>query len=69
MIKTGACKRCGGDLAWERDRYGSYMSCIQCGTEATGYAGGMATSQEISYAEETVGHGSRSDQLAVAVSR
>ena len=33
MIISGACQRCGGDLALERDRFGVYMSCIQCGAE------------------------------------
>ena len=31
LVRTKACKRCGGDLSPERDRYGSYMECIQCG--------------------------------------
>ena len=30
-IRTKACKRCGGDLSLERDKYGTYISCIQCG--------------------------------------
>ncbi len=30
-IRTKACKKCGGDLALERDRYGTYIACIQCG--------------------------------------
>lgn len=25
------CKRCGGNLCLERDEYGAYVSCIQCG--------------------------------------
>ncbi len=33
MIKTHGCKRCGGDLVLERDRFGSYVSCLQCGAE------------------------------------
>ncbi len=33
MIISGECRRCGGDLALERDRFGVYMSCIQCGAE------------------------------------
>ena len=32
-IRIKGCKRCGGDLAMERDRYGTYMFCIQCGAE------------------------------------
>ena len=31
LIKTRACKRCGGDLSLEHDRYGTYAECIQCG--------------------------------------
>jgi hypothetical protein len=30
-IRTKACKRCGGDLSLERDEYGVYIECIQCG--------------------------------------
>ena len=31
LIRTKACKRCGGDLSLERDKYGAYVECIQCG--------------------------------------
>ena len=31
MIKSKGCKRCRGDLFLERDEYGVYVSCIQCG--------------------------------------
>ena len=31
LVQTKACKRCGGDLSLERDHYGIYMQCIQCG--------------------------------------
>ncbi|MFC1917346.1 hypothetical protein ACFLXH_01670 [Chloroflexota bacterium] len=31
LVKTKACKRCGGDLSLERDNYGAYIQCIQCG--------------------------------------
>ena len=31
LIRTKACKRCGGDLSLESDKYGSYLECIQCG--------------------------------------
>ena len=34
-IRTRACKKCGGDLAMERDRYGTYIACIQCGAVCT----------------------------------
>jgi len=31
LIQIKACKRCGGDLSLESDRYGIYLECIQCG--------------------------------------
>lgn len=31
LIRTKACKRCEGDLCLERDNYGAYIECIQCG--------------------------------------
>ncbi len=32
MIWLQACPRCRGDLVPESDRYGPFVSCIQCGT-------------------------------------
>ena len=31
LVKTKACKRCGGDLSLEIDHYGISLECIQCG--------------------------------------
>jgi len=31
LVRTKACKRCGGDLSPEGDYYGTYLQCIQCG--------------------------------------
>ncbi len=31
LLRTRACKRCGGDLYLEHDEYGDYVECIQCG--------------------------------------
>jgi hypothetical protein len=31
IIKSKACKKCGGDLSLECDIYGVYIQCIQCG--------------------------------------
>jgi hypothetical protein len=31
LIRSKACKRCGGDLSIECDIYGVYIECIQCG--------------------------------------
>ena len=32
-IRIKGCKRCGGNLYLERDQFGIYVSCIQCGAE------------------------------------
>ena len=31
MFKLKGCPRCGGDLREERDKYGTYEICLQCG--------------------------------------
>jgi len=31
MLKLKACPRCKGDLNGNRDMYGSYDECLQCG--------------------------------------
>tara|TARA_B100000749_G_C18237957_1_gene387110 strand:+ start:197 stop:382 length:186 start_codon:yes stop_codon:yes gene_type:complete len=31
MLKLKACPRCKGDLHSNRDMYGSYDECLQCG--------------------------------------
>ncbi|MGD0779334.1 MAG: hypothetical protein ABR954_00940 [Dehalococcoidales bacterium] len=31
LIRSKACKRCGGDLSIECDVYGVFIECIQCG--------------------------------------
>lgn len=31
MIYFGACPKCQGDLTLNRDSYGSFFSCLQCG--------------------------------------
>lgn len=28
---TNGCRRCGGDLFFQTDRYGEYFGCLQCG--------------------------------------
>ncbi|OGN99396.1 MAG: hypothetical protein A2Y89_00545 [Chloroflexi bacterium RBG_13_51_18] len=35
LVRTKACKRCGGDLSIECDIYGVYIECIQCGATWT----------------------------------
>ena len=31
MLRLKGCPRCGGDVSENRDLYGSYEQCIQCG--------------------------------------
>ena len=31
LVRSKACKRCGGDLSIECDVYGVFIECIQCG--------------------------------------
>ena len=31
MLELKACPRCEGDLHTNRDMYGSYRQCLQCG--------------------------------------
>ena len=31
MIKFKSCPKCSGDLDLNRDCYGSYLNCFQCG--------------------------------------
>jgi uncharacterized protein YbaR (Trm112 family) len=31
MVWLGACPRCRGDLLLDRDHYGEFVSCLQCG--------------------------------------
>jgi DNA-directed RNA polymerase subunit RPC12/RpoP len=30
IVKLKGCKRCGGDLFFERDYEGAYIFCLQC---------------------------------------
>ena len=31
MYWLKGCEKCGGDLYLESDKFGSYVSCLQCG--------------------------------------
>jgi len=31
MFRLKACPKCGGDLKIEKDSYGQYKQCVQCG--------------------------------------
>ena len=39
MYWLKGCDKCGGDLYLEKDRFGSYISCIQCGSERLDFEG------------------------------
>lgn len=68
MIKTRGCKRCGGDLAWERDKYGDYVSCIQCGAEDKVLSQCAPTYREVRYVEKA-GRDTMLDELVAVGSR
>ena len=31
MLRLNGCRRCNGDLVFEKDEYGWYEKCLQCG--------------------------------------
>lgn len=31
MVFLKACPKCSGDVTLDRDRYGQYLECLQCG--------------------------------------
>ncbi len=31
MVYLKACPKCGGDMVVDKDTYGRYLDCIQCG--------------------------------------
>ena len=50
MYWLKACTRCGGDLFQNRDEYGQYIACAQCGTylsEADEPGVGLAAGREV----------------------
>jgi hypothetical protein len=46
MIKFKACPKCKGDLYLNRDMYGKYLNCFQCG-----YLKDLTSEEEISLLE------------------
>lgn len=37
MIWAKSCPRCPEDLASDSDRYGRFLSCVQCGANLSGF--------------------------------
>ena len=51
MVQLKACPKCRGDILLDRDMYGSYLKCLQCGSlkdivEAYEQAGAEAESEQ-----------------------
>ena len=42
MYWMKGCGKCGGDLYLERDKFGSYVSCIHCGAVRLDFGGTVA---------------------------
>jgi hypothetical protein len=68
-IRTKGCKRCGGDLSWEQDRYGTYLSCIQCGAEYQPQSLGISAYGKVGWASNTGQDDVMGSQLAGAGSK
>ena len=52
MINLKACPKCHGDLSLQKDQYGRYLSCLQCGylkelPEVSRYEKSRQTAEEV----------------------
>ena len=50
-----ACPRCRGDVKYERDVYGRYLECLQCGFLLSSKSEDAKASSEKSTGEKAVG--------------
>ena len=46
MLYLKSCPRCEGDVRYERDMYGSYLDCLQCGFSISSKNDGVEASAE-----------------------
>lgn len=46
MLYLKACPRCRGDVKYERDVYGRYLECLQCGFLLSSKTEGNTASSE-----------------------
>ncbi len=46
MLYLKACPRCSGDVKYERDVYGRYLECLQCGFLLSSKSEGTTASSE-----------------------
>ena len=47
------CVRCRGDLSLERDQYGAYVACLQCGARVWEPGSLAPTPQAVSVSEKS----------------
>ena len=52
MLYLKACPRCRGDVKYERDVYGRYLECLQCGFLLSSKSEGTTASSEKSTGEK-----------------
>ncbi len=52
MLYLKACPRCRGDVKYERDVYGRYLECLQCGFLLSSKSEGNTASSEKSTGEK-----------------
>ena len=46
MLYLKACPRCRGDVKYERDTYGRFLQCLQCGFLVSSKSEGASVSSE-----------------------
>lgn len=44
MVWLKGCRRCGGDLYSEKDEFGFYIACLQCGAVAADFSSELEAS-------------------------
>ena len=52
MLYLKACPRCRGDVKYERDVYGPYLECLQCGFLLSSKSEGITAASEKSTGEK-----------------
>ena len=55
MLYLKACPRCRGDVKYERDVYGRYLECLQCGFLLSSKSEETTASSEKSTGEKAAG--------------
>ena len=55
MLYLKACPRCRGDVKYERDTYGLFLECLQCGYEIHSKPEGSTVSSEQSTGKKVAG--------------